>query len=350
MRRFARDVAIIAVISTVLILCLGEAGIRILDNRRAIDLGEGVEPDEIRGWRAKANYQFNGVRKDESGVSRPVEFQTDSNGFRAFGAPDAARCKVFVAGDSYTFARDVSQNETFYAPMQQDGAFEVFAYGCDGYGTLQECFVLESWLAKIQPDLVVLQLCRNDFIGNTLALTRHSSLNQCQVLQPFLAPDGSIQYSNPADGPWTLALSSVPSRLLQFLSRRIDNRYGVPSYENSIEHEIEREGPNHPLFRESVKTTGALLARFKERCGAVPLLAFDVATIEPYYTAFRKICAEQGIPFLEEIPKSISQAHERGEIVFAEDKAHWNPRGHAIAGEILRNKARERCGESYTRP
>ena len=106
---------------------------------------------------------------------------------------------MLCIGDSFTFAKDVSQQETYYAVLQEKINAAVFAYGADGYDSLQEYLILDKWLDVIKPDVVVWQFCYNDFINNSLELTQQSAKNQCHVSQPYLAAEGQIIYDNPGE-------------------------------------------------------------------------------------------------------------------------------------------------------
>jgi hypothetical protein len=47
---------------------------------------------------------------------------------------------------------------------------ESFAYGVMGYGTLQQYMILDRYLDEIQPGLIILQMCSNDLINNSLSV------------------------------------------------------------------------------------------------------------------------------------------------------------------------------------
>lgn len=314
---------------------LGEASLRVKDRMKPLALPDYLVQDERLGWKAKPLFAFDGEAKDAAGVSRQISVRTDAHGFRAFGDTNSVHCKVLFIGDSFTLARDVSDSETYFELLRQQLGIEVFAYGAEGFNTLQEYLVLDEWIDKIQPNVVVLQLCRNDFIGNTLALTKKSCKNQCHVSQPFMQPGGDIAYINPGEGAWAGALNWLPSRLLASVAYRLDNRNSIPTEANTVEVTIEAQGSSHPLFADSVKTTTRLLEKFKKRCGEVPLLAFDTTMIEPYHTAFQAICNELEISIVPEVPGSVQGAFENGEAVYAEDRYHWNQVGHAYCAKAL---------------
>ena len=320
-----------------------EIAVRVKNALKPTELSPEIERDAKRGWRTRPNFHYQGTKKDAGGLEHNVEITTDPNGFRAFGNTTSTRCRVLFIGDSFTFAKDVTQSAPFYAVAGSILDLEVFAYGADGYNTLQEYLVLDEWLDQIQPDVIVWQLCWNDFIGNSLELTRGSAKNQCHTPQPFLAVDGSIEYRNPGDGRFSRLIHAIPSRFLHSIAYRLDNRKGFPATGNTIENIIETKGGAFGPFQQAVKTTDLLLKKVQIRCNTIPLLAFNVSAKPPYADAFRNICAKHGITLLEEIPNAIQQADAKGTVVFAEDGGHWNPAGHRICGEILAQTLRPRC-------
>jgi hypothetical protein len=346
--------ATLAGASFLMVFVLGEAAFRAKNAFFERPLGEVVVRDAILGWRARPDYRFAGEKRDAAGKAHPVEISTDHQGFRAFAAPSAGPPRVFFLGDSFTFAKDVSQPETYYAVLGNRLDLAVFAYGCDGFNSLQEYLVLDAWFDRIKPDVVVWQFCYNDFIGNSAYLTRRSAKNQCQVEQPFLAPDGAVVYRNPGDGFWCDWTKRAPSALLHSLAYRFDNRHGLPALENTIETVIEKEGALFGPFQEAVKTTGEIMDKVRARCGAIPILAFNVDTRAPYHAAFRSLCAAHGIRFLEKVPEAIQEASNNGAIVFAEDGGHWSALGHKVCAEILAPEVAGACtppkAESVSRP
>lgn len=338
-----KDAAIITAITLVFTLLLGEAAIRFRDAFFAPPLPLCIEPNEKYGWTARRNYQEDTMKPDAAGVLRRVEIVTDENGFRQFGDPASKKCKVFFIGDSNTFAKDVSQGEPYYAHLMRDLDLEAFAFGTDGYNNMQHYLVLDEWFDRIQPDLVVLQLCHNDLVGNHPGLTRRSRLDQIQIRQPYMQLDGEIRYLNPGDGTWSTYANALPSSFLKYVARQVDNYYLFPPELPPIQAEIEAAGPAHPLFAESVAVTNLIYQRFKQRCGTVPVAAFDIATKQPFHDAFKELCARNGIAFYPAVAEAIAAAKASGQVVHSSDRAHWNPLGHEIAARTLRPLLQPYC-------
>ncbi|MFA7693126.1 MAG: SGNH/GDSL hydrolase family protein [Candidatus Hydrogenedentes bacterium] len=330
--------------SVALVVLPAELVFRIKDAYYPVELSPIVEPHPQLGWQGRRNYRSTQERLDSVGRLHEVTIATDDNGFRQFGGPNRAGCRVFFIGDSYTFAEDADQSESYYALVSESLGLDAFAYGAQGFSTLQEYLILDEWLEQIAPDLVVLQFCHNDFINNSFELTRLSAKGQCHVDQPYLSDNGKIIYKNPGHGSLSAALSWIPSRLLRSLAYRIDNRHGLPSRDNTIENLVEEKGRSFPLFEESVQTTERLLRMVKERCGDTPLLVFTVDCIEPYFSAFNAICANLEIAQVEGIAEAINEAAQRDETVFAADQFHWTGTGHGLCAAHLERALQEKCG------
>lgn len=79
--------------------------------------------------------------------------------------------RVLVLGDSFAFGLGVDQRHTFGAQLAEllsaTMPTEAVNLGVTGYGTDQELLLFEQLGRRLQPDLVVLVVCDNDFDQNT---------------------------------------------------------------------------------------------------------------------------------------------------------------------------------------
>src|SRR5262245_26780045 len=106
----------------------------------------------------------------EDGSQYPLHVTQGRHGFRRFG--EGTGLRTLVVGDSYTQALAVSDDRTYYDLLQRDVGLQMYAVGSSGYGTLQESMLIDQYFDEIQPLLVVLQFCYNDFMDNDYALAR----------------------------------------------------------------------------------------------------------------------------------------------------------------------------------
>lgn len=123
---------------------------------------------------------------------------------------------------------------------------------------------------------------------------------------------------------------------------------GLSAVETSVEKRIESAGGEMPAYSRGVNTTKTLLTMAGKRAAQRPMVAFDVETRSPYSEDFARICAEAGIEVVGDVGGAIAAAGARGEVVRAEDGAHWNVAGHRICAETLLPGLRERL--SVLRP
>jgi hypothetical protein len=113
--------------------------------------------DNATGWAVKPNYNFNRkICSYKNQQTYPVKITTNEYGFRKWGSLNSKNKKIFILGDSFTHSMYVSDDKTWYSILGQKTGYEIFTYGCSGYGTLQECLILERYYDLIKPDMVIL--------------------------------------------------------------------------------------------------------------------------------------------------------------------------------------------------
>ena len=216
------------VLSALIILVVGELGFRLYQRWDAgIPLRSSLMQDEMNpawsivlddtlGWRARAGYQDLHVvtQTTSKGVKYPVKRTQKEYGFRMFGDLRSTRPKVFVIGDSFTQAVQVSDDDTYYASLKDTLGVEVFAYGAGGYGTLQEYMILDQYVDMIKPTLILWQFCGNDFINNDPALETASLFNNNGLKRPYWV-DGHVVYLLPK--AWSASVRIFAQRHSRFL-------------------------------------------------------------------------------------------------------------------------------------
>ena len=317
---------LLALLAVAAALLLGEMALRA---RHALKAGTAeppgfIEPDARLGWKA--------------------------NAFRVFGDVDAARPKLLVIGDSFTQAVNVPAGKTYAALLAAALDVEVFSYGGGGFGTLQELMVLEDVIDTIDPDIVLLQFCSNDFINNSVELESKSSINNNNgLVRPYLSSSGAIVYRSAFFESAFLSGLLQRSRLFRSLAARL---YVRPA--ESVELAVARD-PGHRGFQESVAVTRILLRRFKDRVGSGrALLVFTaegartrVATVPAQYQAYMGVAEETlvrvlgalQIAFVAGVADAVADREASGAVVKDFDGAHWNELGHRIVAQELQRAA-----------
>ena len=297
--------------------------------------------DDEFGWLPASDYSFTGELHDAGGESYPVDISTDTAGFRLYGNPqEEQKKKVLFLGDSFTQAMHVSDDKTYYGILEKDLDIEVFAFGVEGYGTLQEYMVLDRFIDEIDPDVVVLQFCPNDIINNHPELERQSSLNRMGLRRPYLV-NNEIIYETAASNPIIREFASRYSRFLYLIIKKID-LLNVQA-DTSIERVIREEGMDNPLFKESFEVADQVLKKIKQRVPpTTQVYAFSSNWGRPYHPEFKKIAENNGIQFIDGNGRVLRNAENKGITTKAADTAHWNNQGHQIVANVLKRYFEEK--------
>jgi len=258
---------VFSAVTFIIFLVLMEGGIRgyfWIKNR--IDVSERTF-SEYLGWEAAANVSKKHAVKGFG----EIIYSTQKHGFRRFGDTKTDKTKLFIIGDSFTVGHTVSDGNTYYDYLKKhNDNIEVFAYGGGGYGSLQEFMILDRYFDEIGPDIVLWQFCSNDFINNSHELESASFGNNNQMTRPYYK-NGAIEWLFPKQ------YGGLFDKLVQssYLLRLFNVRLNILAAEKL--HTIEQElSTDHPLFRESAKTTSDIMALVRERIGDIPIVAFSV--------------------------------------------------------------------------
>lgn len=326
-------------VTVLLLLLIGEGAMRVyyeVKHRNIPGFVQALELDDTLGWHSTPNLNVTTTTMDAAGTPYPLHVSTNAWGFRLFGDTTRTdKLRVFVLGDSYTQATDVSDDKTYFSYLRDSLNAEVFAYGCGGYGTAQEYLILDRYLDRIRPDVVLLQHCSNDFINNDMALEKRSNGNNNAMKRPYLLPDGRIELGFPKKSLTGLRqFANAHSRLLYFVFTQYDRatRNATPT----VETQIEAGGPDQPLLRESIRATEHLLKKMKARLPQnTPLFLLPITGTQPYYDALLTLAHRTALPVVEGIGSAVQAAERRGVVVRAADKAHWNEAGHRIAARVM---------------
>ncbi|MBU1061504.1 MAG: SGNH/GDSL hydrolase family protein [Candidatus Omnitrophica bacterium] len=255
-----------------------------------------------------------------------------------------AKYNIFFIGDSFTEGCGVDEEKMYYNVIASNLDAEICVYGGPGYGTLQEYMVLDRYIDEIKPDLIVLQVCSNDFINNLWELESASFYNNDLMIRPYFI-NGKVVYLFPKF-PSKLRMTLFShSRLLYLLGYSID-KFLVDlckrGFLHSVETDIYKKGINFKNFKKATIVTNVLIARIKERAGQVPIVAFTVNGHYRHLQQFRKIFRENSIEFIEEVPEAIRQGQRNGLKLTLDNDTHWNETGHKVCGEILSEKLKQK--------
>lgn len=129
---------------------------------------------------AEAHPEFGRRNKPGAGWKKTSEFtswiEVNSKGLRGAEieyAKPAGEYRILVTGDSFTFAEQVSQNETFAQRLEdrlnaeQPGLhYRVLNAGSNGWATANEAVYLTKEGVKFKPDVVIVALYLGNDIGD----------------------------------------------------------------------------------------------------------------------------------------------------------------------------------------
>ena len=260
-----------------------------------------------------------------------ITFTTSKYGFRRFGDTTTKKTKLFVIGDSFSEANGVSDGETYYDYLAENNdTIEIFAYGCSGYGSLQEYLILKEYFDDIKPDIILWQFCSNDFFENLYDLDRIDDPSHHHYVRPFLI-NGRIEYKGKETHPSLVILSSHVLRTIKFRFNILKMMlFDTGLVDFSLDHS--------PLFEDTVHATLEIMKLVRNIDDNVILAAFSVdeALSEKTEDVFSTICRKTGIHYIPGIPRAIERAEDSGmKVTLSKDDNHWNAAGHSIAGEKI---------------
>lgn len=259
-------------------------------------------------------------------------------GKKIFGNIKTDKIKIFFIGDSFTGGYQMEEKYMYYDILGQLLNAEVFVYAGGAYGTLQEYIALDEYFDSISPDLVVLQVCDNDFINNSWELEKKSFYFNQQMIRPYLI-NGAIQLRYPRDFG-NFRKICCHSRFLSLLSNYIESLCSILAKKgllHTIENDIEEKGLALKEFRRSVDITNEIILKIKNRTASIPLIAFAVDDREPYLEQFKIIFKQNNIDFFTSIPRAIKQKEQQGINLRLKD-GHWNGLGQRICAQLLAKK------------
>jgi hypothetical protein len=104
----------------------------------------------------------------------------------------------------------------------------------------------------------------------------------------------------------------------------------------TIEDYIDKD---HPLAKDAINATAAIMGLLRERVGNVPIVAFttDKEQLKWSSDVFAEICKSFSIHYIDYVPDVLEEARSQGIQIDAPNNPHWNATGHSIVGKTILN-------------
>jgi GDSL-like Lipase/Acylhydrolase family len=294
--------------------------------------------DGTKGWFPRPNAQgrvFLGgpeeglVRLNSMGLRGPAVAARKLDGVR----------RILVLGDSFVFGVGVNEPSVFSSRLEgllnagQPARYEVVNMGVSGYSTDQEYLLYQELGASLQPDIVLLVACDNDFDGNV-----QDFAYQAYYKPYFELTDGQLVRRNVPvpqlsrvqtarlwlgrrSNLWNIARASrfeSLSGLFQVARPRRSSQEPVPlmrALVGALRNDVERSGARFVLFN-----TGHRGER------------------TPLFQALRADLRKDGVEFLG-LEGTLGEARAREPKRpwdFGRD-THWNVPAHDLAAQVAKN-------------
>lgn len=277
-------------------------------------------PDPILGWDVRPNLEY---KIKDSGF-----YKVDVQGFRSSPKKhDPLKKTILLIGDSFTHAPNISNENLYYAPLSK-GNYNFYAYGMTGWGNIQEVLKVKSLLSKIKPDLVIWQLSSNDLIENILEI--EVRLGKISSNRPYLSKEKKVFYDHEVRFISKILYVLQPSRAASFIFNRFFSLTSSRSKKINLENsEIEKAKLITSLI---IKKMKEILPKDTE------LISFNAGPLPFENKLIKKIAISEGLIHISEIEDTLTTAKSDKLKIFNDDNFHWNIKGHAMIGEILRKR------------
>ena len=278
------------------------------------------------GYRLAPNFHKKDIQTNAEGLL----WRQDDN--------ESPKRQVLILGDSISFGGDVSREENFSAVLEhklRESSGEPIAVwnsGTPGYNTTQEAALLREIGPRLKPDLVVVQLCLNDY-EPTLFVNARNVLER------------RVTVGSDHKEPGFLSGLFMPNKAILFLKGKLQGlQKTYPEWFPVWAHYIHYVG-RKPGWKEVKESLLSIRDWVKHRNSALLLVLFPVeqqlrikdAALQRDIANFAKL---EGIHYLD-LYASFEQRWRDGLFIdystmyHTADKVHLSPTGHALAAEEI---------------
>jgi hypothetical protein len=295
--------------------------------------------DETKGWfpapSTRAETFFGGPDRGEVRINslglRGEEIQ-----------PDSSAARVLVFGDSYVFGVGVDENglltthlERLLEPHFPHGV-EVVNMGISGYSTDQELLLMKELGAVLNPEIVIVVVCDNDYVANT------ENFAWRRYYKPYfdVDDDGELHLRN-VPVPELTKLQRIKlwlgqeSNVWNFVRSRESKNPAVGAFIEMFQVDVSRP-PRRPY-----KATRAIVKAFADEVAGLGAWFLVTSTGRrgenpDLFESLSRFLSEEGIPHLDLLPV-LQEARERepNRLWDFNHDTHWNRDAHELAARTI---------------
>ncbi len=335
-----------------------EFGVRMLRPDDAADILYSAPDNAPDGLYITDTELFSVPNPGFSGPQRSLGYQVqlriNPNGLRG-GPVSEVRPMWLVAGDSFTMAAQVSEEETFSDLLSQRSGGQFLNAGVDGYGTWQALRRYERLDEALDVDGLVLVF----FAGNALAVNARWPMVKADAAQltpgePIWRPEQSALHR------WLYPRSVLYARLQMLMRSQDLTRSESPergrwaselkpftrSGEPVLKGLLDKTAPALQAIQASVRARGdrllvavappAFQIESSRRSATFSLVGLDPsdAAADQVSDGVMALLGQLNIPSCS-LVEPLRSAHESGTRAYLAYDGHWSPAGHQVVAEAI---------------
>lgn len=298
-------------------------------------------PDRDLGWIAKPGFKFSGTIKSyKVQKTYKADITTNEYGFRKWGDLKSGKKRLFILGDSFTHSMYASDEKTWYSIFAEKTGTEVFAYGCSGYGTMQEYLIIKRYYELIKPDIIIIAFTDNDF-QNNIDTGDHDPIENAYG-RPYLSMNNhQLSITNDMDYRSDDKLQFVINNnaLISFLCSHSHLAYFIFTRWKEVSKRFEAsipEAKQNENYRKSIDVTRKILSSLKNQYGRKSgILIFPLSCGKKGLEDLLAICKALDIRTTPCFDSLVEKADGDSKLMRAADGSHLNEDGEAIIGNAL---------------
>ncbi len=297
-----------------------------LDQLALLVFGHSYQLSHKYGWINKAQTSYQTVQ-DSPGVFRKVKAFYPKEGFKRYPEKEPNKPRILIVGDSFTDMPWVSNGEEWYSYIEREfPAYQIYVSGNGGYGNLQEFMLINDHLEEIDPKIVILQTCANDFNNNN-----------------FEAELALYPFNNPAWRPFWESDKVVYRLPLPFSFLR-QNSFCIDRYLSLFDQiykkisSKEKVYSSYKIKKKDISITSNIIQKIAQRVSGRRLIIVEMCGA---LNALSQICSELNLDCILDFKNKLLE-QTTSEKIKVVNNGHFNLLGNHLAGEIMLKHLHER--------